>query len=120
MTLDSQVERRLQTEQNLWLATVRPNGTPHLVPIWFVWVAEKIYLCTGVDSVKVRNLTRNPQVSVALEDGTKPIVIEGVAQPIGHSPAAVVDAFQRKYDWDITSDNIYTRIIEIEPKRIRA
>ena len=69
MTLDPQVERRLQTEQNLWLATVRPNGTPHLVPIWFVWVAGKIYLCTGADSVKVRNLMQNPQVSIALEDG---------------------------------------------------
>ena len=120
MILDSQVERRLQTEQNLWLATVRPNGTPHLVPIWFVWVAEKIYLCTGADSVKVRNLARNPRVSVALEDGAKPIVIEGVAHPIERPPTPVVAEFQRKYDWDITSDDIYTQVIEIEPKRIRA
>jgi F420H(2)-dependent biliverdin reductase len=120
MTLDPQIKRRLQTEQNLWLATVRPAGTPHLVPIWFVWVAEKIYLCTGADSVKVRNLKQNPQVSIALEDGTHPIVIEGHARPIGPAPAAVVDEFQRKYDWDITTDDTYTQVIEIEPTRIRA
>jgi F420H(2)-dependent biliverdin reductase len=120
MTLDPQVERRLQTEQNLWLATVRPTGTPHLVPIWFVWVAGKIYLCTGSDSVKVRNLRQNPQVSIALEDGTKPIVIEGLAEPIERPHAAVIDEFQRKYDWDITTDDAYTQVIEIEPEKFRA
>jgi len=120
MTLDPQVEQRLQTEQNLWLATVRPDGTPHLVPIWFVWVAEKIYLCTGADSVKVRNLRQNPHVAIALEDGTHPIVIEGRAEPIGRPPAAVVAEFQRKYDWNITTDDTYTQVIEIDPKRIRA
>jgi F420H(2)-dependent biliverdin reductase len=120
MTLDLQVERRLQTEQNLWLATVRPAGAPHLVPIWFAWVAGKIYLCTGANSVKVRNVRQNPYVSIALEDGTKPIVIEGSAQPIGAVPQAVVEAFKKKYDWDITSDETYTQVIEIAPIKIRA
>ena len=120
MILDPKIERRLQTEQNLWLATVRPNGTPHLVPIWFVWVAGKIYVCTGIDSVKARNVRQNPQVSIALEDGSHPIVIEGRAQPIGQAESAVVDAFQRKYDWDITTDDTYTEVIEIEPEKIRA
>ena len=120
MTLDPQVERRLQTEQNLWLATVRPNGAPHLVPIWFVWVAGKIYLCTGADSVKVRNLLQNPQVSIALEDGTQPIVLEGLAQPVGQADIVVLSEFQRKYAWDITSDDTYTQVIEIEPIKIRS
>ena len=120
MTLDPQVERRLQTEQNLWLATVRPTGTPHLVPIWFVWVNSRIYLCTAANSVKVRNLRQNPQVAIALEDGTKPIVIEGLAQPIEQADAAVVAEFQRKYEWDITTDDTYTQVIEIKPTKIRS
>jgi PPOX class probable F420-dependent enzyme len=120
MTLDPQIERRLQTEQNLWLATVRPNGAPHLVPIWFVWVAGKIYLCSGADSVKVRNLKQDPRVSLALEDGTHPLVIEGLARLIGQAEAAIIAEFQHKYDWDITSDETYTQVIEIEPKRMRA
>jgi PPOX class probable F420-dependent enzyme len=120
VTLDPQVEHRLQTEQNLWLATVRPDGSPHLVPIWFVWVAGKIYLCTGTDSVKVRNAKQNPRVSIALEDGSQPIVIEGLARPIEQADSAVLAEFQRKYDWDITSDETYTQVIEIQPERIRA
>jgi PPOX class probable F420-dependent enzyme len=119
MTLDPQVERRLQTEQNLWLATVRPSGTPHLVPIWFVWVAGKIYLCTGAASVKVRNLLQNPRVSIALEDGSQPLVIEGRARPIGAAPQPVIAAFKKKYDWNISTDGEYNQVVEIEPKRMR-
>ncbi len=119
MTLDPQVERRLQTEQNLWLATVRPDGSPHLVPIWFIWLAGKIYLCTRAGSVKVHNLKRNPHVSIALEDGSQPIVIEGLARPVGQADTAIIVEFQRKYDWDITSDDVYTQVIEIEPMKIR-
>lgn len=120
MTLDPQIERRLQTEQNLWLATVRPGGSPHLVPIWFAWVAGKIYLCTGADSVKVRNLMQNPHVSIALEDGNQPIVIEGLAKPIGTVPKPVIEAFKKKFDWNISTDDEYNQVVEIEPRRIRA
>ena len=119
MVFDPKTERRLQTEQNLWLATVRPNGSPHLVPIWFVWMAGKIYLCTGADSVKVRNLMQNPQVSIALEDGSKPIVLEGRARPIGAAPQPVIEAFKKKYDWNISTDSEYNQVVEIEPKRMR-
>ena len=120
MILDPQVERRSQTEQNLWLVTVRPNGTPHMVPIWFVWVAGKIYLCTGAGSVKVRNLMQNPHVSIALEDGNQPVVIEGLAQPIEAVPKQVIEAFKKKYDWNISTDSEYSQVVEIEPKRVRA
>jgi len=122
MPLDPKVEQRLQTEQNLWLATVRPDGSPHLVPIWFVWVDGKIYLCTGGNSVKVRNLKQNPQVSIALEDGNQPIVIEGLARfaPIGAVRQSVTEAFKQKYDWNISTDGEYDQVVEIEPRRIRA
>lgn len=117
---DPKAEQRLQAEHNIWLATVRSNHTPHLVPIWFVWVGGKIYLCTGADSVKVRNLLANPNVALALEDGRQPIVIEGRAQPIGSAPKSVVGAFKRKYDWNIVTDSDYNQVVEIEPKRIRS
>ncbi len=90
------------------------------MPIWFVWVAGKIYLCTGADSVKVRNLLQNPRVSIALEDGVHPLVIEGLAQPIGRAPKPVLEAFKKKYDWDISNDSEYNQVVEIEPQRIRA
>ena len=120
MDIDPQIEQRLQTERNIWLATTRPNGNPHLVPIWFVWQAHKIYICTGSNSVKARNLAANPNVELSLEDATIPIVIEGQARSIEPVGRSVVEAFQRKFDWDITTDNEYNHVIEITPRRIRA
>jgi general stress protein 26 len=120
LTLDSPIERRLQTEHNLWLATVRRNGRPHLVPIWFVWTGGKIYLCTASSSVKARNVLANPEVSAALEDGSRPVVIEGQARAVEVVPPAVVQAFQHKYDWNISTDDEYDQVFEIEPQRIRS
>ena len=120
--LDPKVRHRLTTESNIWLATVRPNGAPHLAPIWFVWVEGRVYVCTSADSVKARNLQANPSLSLALENGNAPVVLEGHARfaSIESVPSAVVDAFQRKYDWNILTDTTYNQVIEIELMKIRS
>lgn len=76
------VATRLATERCVWLATTRPSGTPHLVPVWFVHdtTSATWWISTGARSVKVRNMTRQPEVSLALEDGTSPVVAEGTAR----------------------------------------
>ena len=118
--LDPKVKHRLTTESNIWLATVRADNTPHLVPIWFVWVEGKVYVCTAADSVKARNMRGKADVAFALENGNAPVVLEGCAQPIESAPPTVIEAFQRKYDWDIRTDTTYNQVIEIEPMKIRA
>lgn len=110
--------KRLETARNLWLATVRPNGAPHLVPIWFVWHADKAYLCTSIESVKARNLIHEPRVAFALEDGDDPVVIQGTAAVLDAAPPEVVKAFRRKFDWNIVSDATYNSVIEITPLRV--
>ena len=118
--LGPKVRHRLTTESNIWLATVRPNGTPHLAPIWFVWVEDKAYVCTSAESVKARNMQAQPIVSFSLENGNAPVVLEGRAHLIESVPPVVVDAFQRKYDWNILTDTTFDQVIEIEPMKIRA
>lgn len=85
------------------MATVRPDGRPHLVPIWFVALEERIWICTGRRSVKIANLRSNPAISVSSEDGDDPWVVEGraIVSTEGY-PEAVVVAFEEKYGWDIT------------------
>ena len=111
---------RLLTERNLWLSSVRPGGGPHLIPIWFVWVDDRFWICTS-PSAKVRNIAQEPRVAVALEDGNDPMVAEGTArvhdQPY---PDAVAEAFATKFDWDITdptSGGAYDVLIEITVDR---
>jgi general stress protein 26 len=103
---------RLETARNVWLATVRADGRPHLVPIWFVTHAEHWYLCTAPGSVKARNLRVNPNVALALEDGDQPYIVEGAAHPVAASPE-VIAKFKAKYDWDITTDPHYSQVFEV-------
>ncbi len=107
---------RLTTARNIWVATVRPDGRPHLAPIWFVIANSHWYFVTDPKSVKARNLHHNPKVALSLEDGNDPLVIEGEAQPIQPS-AEVIELFKEKYDWDITSDHQYTQVFEVRVKK---
>lgn len=110
--------QRLETEANIWLATVRPDGRPHLVPIWFVWFQDEIYILTQLASVKARNLLANPRASVALENGSRPLIAECDARPIpAPHTAALATAFKRKYDWDITTDGDYTAMFALAPRK---
>ena len=96
---------RLQRERNVWMATTRPDGRPHLAPVWFVYVDDAFWIGTGRGSVRVANLGHDPVAAVSLEDGDAPVTAEGrVTVHLDHRPAAVVAAFASKYDWDITID----------------
>jgi len=102
--------------RNVWFATVRPDGRPHLVPIWFVIEGERWYVCTQAGSVKARNLKANSAVSLALEDGDHPLVVEGQARAV-ETTASVAAKFKAKYDWDITTDGQYTQLIDVTVSR---
>lgn len=101
-----------QKDRNVWVATVRPDGRPHLVPVWFVVADGKWYICTAPESVKARNLQKNPKIAVALEDGSDPHILEGEARAV-KPRAEVVRLFKEKYDWDIETDAFYTLTIEV-------
>ncbi len=113
-----QARQKLETERNIWLASVRPDGRPHLVPIWFAWCSDKLYICTEPSSVKGRNLLRNPCVALALENGSEPLICEGQAEPVSVPwPADVIALFRQKYDWDVSTEDQYTELIEVTPEK---
>ena len=103
-------------------ATTRPDGRPHLTPIWFVYVRGRFWIGTSRDNVKTRNVMAKPYVSVSLEDGNTPVVAEGrVTVHETERPLDVVDAFLAKYDWDlrIPDDPDVGAVVlwEIEPRK---
>jgi len=104
--------RRLDEARNVWLATVRPDGRPHLVPIWFVADGDRWYVCTAPGSIKARNLHSNPHLALALEDGDQPYIVEGQARPV-QPPPDIIGKFKAKYDWDITTDTHYSQVFEV-------
>ncbi|MCA9935379.1 MAG: pyridoxamine 5'-phosphate oxidase family protein [Ardenticatenaceae bacterium] len=114
------VEARLGREPTIWVATVRYDGRPHLVPVWFIWLQEKIYISTGAETQKFLNLTVNGYVSLALPDTAQVIVIEGEAAVADWQTVdTVADYFYHKYEWDFRyDDSADWRLIEITPKKI--
>jgi hypothetical protein len=110
--------KRLEEEPNMWLATTRSDGRPHLVPVWFVWKRGYFYLCIEGSSVKARNIRSRKHVSLALEDGSKPLICEGEAAPVPEPwPAEVIRAFRKKYDWGISPQDQYDLLIRVKPKK---
>lgn len=116
------IERRLATDRNVWLTTLRADGSPHVTPIWFVWDGRAFWMCTSSGNVKVRNLRRDPRVALALDDGDSPVVAQGIARLHARPyPEPIVAAFRSRFDWDITStddpDGDFEVLLEVVPER---
>jgi len=54
------------------LATIRPDGRPHVVPIWFERDGETIVFTTGTTTVKATNMRHNSAVCLCVDDETPP------------------------------------------------
>jgi PPOX class probable F420-dependent enzyme len=62
------------------LATVRKDGRPHVVPVWFYLDGDTVIFTTGGESLKYKNMKRDPRVSITIDDQTPPysyVMIEG-------------------------------------------
>ena len=54
------------------VATVMQDGRPHVMPVWFVLDGDQLLFTTGADSVKGRNLRRDPRIALLVDDETPP------------------------------------------------
>src|SRR5205809_654960 len=54
------------------VATSGPGGQPHVMPVWFVLDGEELVFTTGGDSVKGRNLRRDPRAAVVVDEEVAP------------------------------------------------
>jgi PPOX class probable F420-dependent enzyme len=64
------------------LATVRDDGRPHVMPVWFVLDGDAIVFMTGADTVKGRNLRRSGQASICVDDDRPPFGFVTVSGPV--------------------------------------
>ena len=75
-------ERRLTGSHNYWLIMVRPDGRPHAMPVWGIWVDGAFYFSSGRESRKARNLALNPRCVVGSERADEAVIVEGVAKKV--------------------------------------
>ena len=81
---DAAVQRFLDGRRVMSLATLNPDGAPLVTPVWFVHTRDALYLYSMTVSRKVRNIVRDPRVSVAVEHGERAddirfVIIRGTA-----------------------------------------
>jgi nitroimidazol reductase NimA-like FMN-containing flavoprotein (pyridoxamine 5'-phosphate oxidase superfamily) len=97
----SHVLQRLTDAKNYWLCTVRPNGHPHVVPKWAVWVDDRIYFDGSPETRHARNIATNRYVVLHLESGDDVVILEGTSQAVDKpSPelgVKVAGAYSAKY-----------------------
>jgi PPOX class probable F420-dependent enzyme len=100
----AEAERRLTVAHDYWVATVRPDGSPHVMPVWGVWLAGRLWFSSGLRSRKAQNLAADPRCSITTDDPRDPVVVDGVVERLTGADdiAAFVAAVNAKYDSDIS------------------
>jgi hypothetical protein len=99
----STAQGKLEKAEIYWLATVRPEGRPHVTPLVGLWADGAFIFCTGRDERKAKNLERNTYVCVttgcnSFESGVD-VVVEGRAVPVTEQDRLrrLAEAFGAKY-----------------------
>jgi nitroimidazol reductase NimA-like FMN-containing flavoprotein (pyridoxamine 5'-phosphate oxidase superfamily) len=81
----------LRSEATIRLATVNRDGTPHIVPLWFVWLDGAVFMNSTLGNRTVRNLERDRRATGCVDDGRtyddlRGAVLHGPVEPAGDDP----------------------------------
>jgi hypothetical protein len=95
---------RVTKSRQYWIATTRPDGSPHLMIIWGVWLEDAFWFSTGASSRKARNLAHNPRCAIGTDDAAEAVILEGSVEAVrAQAPGfeAFAAAYQKKYKWNV-------------------
>jgi len=96
-------EQRLKKSHNYWISTARPDGSPHSMVIWGLWLDGAFYFSTGAQSRKAQNLAHNPKCVIGTEKAEQAVVVEGEAH-LTRDPELLrrfAGLYEKKYKWDM-------------------
>ncbi len=68
----------IKTQKVLRFATIDQKGTPHIVPVWYLYSAKKFYIGTNTRTEKAKNIKKNKRVSLCIDIGIRSPDIFGV------------------------------------------
>ena len=71
---------RLSSSHDYWLATVWPDGRPHVMPVWGAWFDDRLWFSTDQISRKARNLRADARCVVTTDNPLEPVVLDGMAE----------------------------------------
>jgi nitroimidazol reductase NimA-like FMN-containing flavoprotein (pyridoxamine 5'-phosphate oxidase superfamily) len=100
----AEARERLANADSYWLATVRPDGLPHVMPLLGVWVDGALHFVASPTTRKAGNLARDAHCVVTARRDGLDLVVEGTAAKVSDEARLhrVAEAYASKYDWHVT------------------
>jgi hypothetical protein len=117
------VEQRLVDSMHYWLATVRRDGTAHVVPVDGMWLDDGCYFGGDPATVHIQNLRRDGRATLHLEDGESAVIVEGVAEWVTPSRAVaqqLVAAAKAKYGYAQSASSYQEGVWRLQPVKVLA
>jgi len=118
-------EERLTNSHNYIFSTVRPDGCPHSMVIWCIWLDNALYFSTGADTRKAKNLATNPSCVMCTENAAEAVIVEGRARQLALAeiPEPAFEIYQRKYGWKLDPEmgpvyKVTPRVVFAMPEKL--
>jgi uncharacterized pyridoxamine 5'-phosphate oxidase family protein len=96
-------EHRLEKSRQYWIATTRPDGRPHVMVVWALWMDGVLYFSTGAKSRKAQNLAQNPHCTMCTERADEAVILEGVVETERdvRTIRKFIPLYEKKYHWKL-------------------
>ena len=98
------------------LSTVNRDGSPQSTPVWYMYDDGRFKVTSRGDRVKVRNIRRDPRVSLVVIDTAAngdPLSVSGTAEVVEEGADEFTYAMARRYEGRRRGDGEADRLIEI-------
>ena len=99
--LPEQAKEILSKKAFAHLATLMPDGSPQVTPVWVDFEGDRVVVNTAEGRAKPRNLRNDPRVALSATDPDNPyeaVIIRGRVTEITHEGADEhIDAMAKKY-----------------------
>jgi PPOX class probable F420-dependent enzyme len=122
-------QARLFEERN-WgnVATIRPDGTPHVTPVWVDFDGETPVFNTAYGRAKVEHIKRDPRVAIEVHDEDDPqsayVSVTGTAELVDEGADEHIDKLAKKYlgvdEYPYRAPGEKRVIVRIHPERVDA
>jgi hypothetical protein len=117
------VRDRLEAAERYWLATTRPDGRPHAIPIDGIWLDDRWYFGGAPQTVSMRNLEANKEMVMHLEDPMRAVIVEGAAEWVTPSPEdaeRLAADSNAKYGYGMKPEAYAGGVWALRPRRVLA
>ena len=124
--MDQKIVKLFQGKNLVFIATINPDGSPQLTPVWGNYSGDHILINTAEGRVKHKNVKKDPRVAISVVDNDNPLnmtTIRGkVVEIIPDYDYLHINKLTKQYmgitEYPFKKENEKRIIFKIEPKKI--